>query len=168
MATAVPGPRLYRPRRPERTLLYRALADQFERFLGVCEERFEPTHGYLRRSLAPAVCRYLDCGVFAHGAARAHCAECGHDALIVFSCKLRCLCPSCHQKRELLWVEWATELLAEVPHRQVVLTVPKRLRIFFLDGYDSRASQAPQRVQSPISRIPTTPRVASVGSPGCS
>ena len=117
MAAAAPGPRLYRPRRPERTLLYRALASQFERFLGVYEERFEPTHGYLRRSVERAVYRYLDCGIFAHGAARAHCAECGHDFLIAFSCKLRCLCPSCHQKRELLWAEWAGELLAEVPHR---------------------------------------------------
>ncbi len=51
---------------------------------------------------------------------------------MAFSCKQRCLCPSCHQKRELLWAEWAEEeLLAEVPHRQVVLTIPKRLRIFF-------------------------------------
>ncbi len=131
MATAAPGPRLYRSRRPERTVLYRALADQFERFLGVYEERFEPTHGYLRRAVAPAVYRCLDRGIFAHGAARAHCAECGHDVLIAFSCKLRCLCPSRHQKRELLWVEWASELLAEMPHRQVVFTVPKRLRIFF-------------------------------------
>jgi len=64
MATAAPGPRLYRSRRPERTLLYRALADQFERFLGVYEERFEPTHGFLRRSVAPAVYRYLDCGSY--------------------------------------------------------------------------------------------------------
>ena len=131
MATAAPGSRLDRSRRPERTLLDRALADPFAQALGVYEERFEPTHGDLRRSVAPAVYRYLDCGVFAHGAARAHCAECGHDALIAFSCKLRCLCPPCHQKRELLWVEWASELLAEVPHRQVVFTVPKRLRIFF-------------------------------------
>ena len=82
MAAAAPGPRLYCPRRPERTLLYRALADSFERFLGVYEKRFEPTHGYLRRAVAPAVYRYLDCGIFAHGAARAHCAECGHDVLI--------------------------------------------------------------------------------------
>lgn len=80
-------------------MLYRALADSFERFLGVYEKRFEPTHGYLRRAVAPAVYRYLDCGIFAHGAARARCAECGHDGLIAFSCKLRCLCPSCHQIR---------------------------------------------------------------------
>ncbi|MGH9362139.1 MAG: transposase zinc-binding domain-containing protein, partial [Thermoanaerobaculia bacterium] len=131
MATAAPGPWPYRPRQPERTVLYRALAHHFERFLQVYEERFEPTHGYLRRSVESAVYRYLDCGIFAHGVARAHCAECGHHLLIAFSCKLRCLCPSCHQKRELLWAEGAGDLLAEVPHRQVVFTVPKRLRIFF-------------------------------------
>lgn len=101
MAAWAPGPQLYRPHQPERSVLYRALADQFERFLGVYQERFEPTHGFLRRAVAPAVYRYLDCGIFAHGAARAHRPERGHDALIAFSCKLRCLCPSCHQKREL-------------------------------------------------------------------
>ena len=37
-----------------------------------------------------------------------------------------------HQKRELLWAEWAgEELLEDVPHRQVVFTIPKRLRVFF-------------------------------------
>ncbi|HNU83997.1 MAG TPA: transposase [Thermoanaerobaculia bacterium] len=131
MAAAAAGPRLYRPRRPERTVLYRALAAEFERFLGVYEDRFERTHGYFRRAVEKAVYRYLDCGIFAHGVARAHCSECGHDVLVAFSCKLRCLCPSCHQKRELLWTEWAAELLAEVPHRQVVFTIPKRLRIYF-------------------------------------
>jgi hypothetical protein len=113
-------------------VLYRALAHHFERFLQLYEERFERTHGYLRRCVRTAVYRYLDCGIFAHGVARAHCEACGHDFLIAFSCKLRCLCPSCHQKRELQWAQWAAEeLLEEVPHRQVVLTLPKRLRIFF-------------------------------------
>jgi hypothetical protein len=113
-------------------VLYRALAQHFERFLQVYEERFERSHGYLRRCVQAAVYRYLDCGIFAHGVARAHCEACGHDFLIAFSCKLRCLCPSCHQKRELLWGEWAgAELLEEVPHRQVVFTLPKRLRVFF-------------------------------------
>jgi hypothetical protein len=131
MATVAPGPRLYRSRRPKGTLLYRAPADQFEHFLGAYEERFEPTQGYLRCSVEPVDYRYLDCGIFAQGAARAHRAECGHDALIAFSCKLRFLCPFCHRRRELLLVEWANELLAEVLRRQVAFTVPKRLRIFF-------------------------------------
>ena len=126
------GARLYRRRHPERTVLYRALAHHLERFLQVYEERFERTHGRLRRSVEAAAHRYLDCGIFTQGAARVHCEQCGHHFLVAFSCKQRCLCSSCHQKRELLWAEWAAEeLLEDVPHPQVVLTIPKRLRIFF-------------------------------------
>jgi hypothetical protein len=96
------------------------------------EERFLTTHGYLRGCVEPAVHRYLDCGIFDQGVARVRCPECRHEFLIAFSCKLRGLCPSCHQKRELLWANWAEqELLEDVPHRQVVFTIPKRLRIFF-------------------------------------
>jgi hypothetical protein len=38
MATASAGP--YRPRYPERTVLYRVLAQHFERFVQVYDERF--------------------------------------------------------------------------------------------------------------------------------
>ena len=76
--------------------------------------------------------RYLDCGIFDHGVARVRYPECRHEFLVAFSCKLRGLCPSCHQKRELLWAQWAEqELLEDVPYRQVVFTIPKRLRLFF-------------------------------------
>ncbi|MFQ5528329.1 MAG: transposase zinc-binding domain-containing protein, partial [Thermoanaerobaculia bacterium] len=70
--------------------------------------------------------------IFDQGVARVRCPDCRHEFLVAFSCKLRGLCPSCHQKRELLWAEWAErELLEDVPHRQVVFTIPKRLRVFF-------------------------------------
>ena len=37
-----------------------------------------------------------------------------------------------HAKRIEEWGEWMREtLLLDVPHRQVVFTIPKRLRIFF-------------------------------------
>jgi hypothetical protein len=127
-----PTARVYRPRHPERTLLYRALAHHFERFLRAYEARFQRGHGYLRGCVEPAVHRYLDCGIFDQGVARVRCPDCRHEFLVAFSCKLRGLCPSCHQKRELLWARWAEdELLEEVPHRQVVFTIPKRLRLFF-------------------------------------
>jgi hypothetical protein len=113
-------------------VLYRALAHSFERFLQVYEERFQHSHGYPRGCVEPAIHRYLDCGIFDQGVARVRCPECRHEFLVAFSCKLRGLCPSCHQKRELLWADWAEqELLEDVPHRQVVFTIPKRLRIFF-------------------------------------
>jgi hypothetical protein len=46
-------------------------------------------------------------------------------------------CPSCHARRLAEWSLWLDErLLAPVAHRHVVLTLPKRLRAFFL--YDRR------------------------------
>jgi hypothetical protein len=123
---------LYRPRRPERTVLYRVLAQHFERFVQVYDERLAPTHGPLANGAQEAVYRYLDCGIFECGFARVRCGECGHDFFVAFSCKPRCICPSCHAKRELIWAQWAAEeLLEDVPHRQVVFTIPKRLRVYF-------------------------------------
>ena len=49
----------------------------------------------------------------------------------------RGFCPSCHAKRLEEWGEWMREtVLLDVPHRQVVFTIPKMLRIFF--KYDRR------------------------------
>jgi len=50
----------------------------------------------------------------------------------MFSCRTRGFCPSCHAKRIEEWGEWMREtLLLDVPHRHVVFTIPKTLRIFF-------------------------------------
>ena len=50
----------------------------------------------------------------------------------MFSCRTRGFCPSCHAKRLEEWGEWMREtLLLDVPHRQVVFTIPRMLRIFF-------------------------------------
>ncbi len=125
-------PPIYRRRRPERSVLYRALAHHFERFEQVYEERFEPAFGFLRKVVRESVFRFLDCGILERGFARLYCRECRRSIAVAFSCRQRCVCPSCHQKRELVWADFATEeLLEEVPHRQVVFTIPKRLRIYF-------------------------------------
>ncbi|WP_353269039.1 hypothetical protein [Gemmatimonas sp.] len=40
-------------------------------------------------------------------------------------------CPSCHAKRLVIETQWLdTTLLAPVPHRPVVLTIPKRPRAY--------------------------------------
>ncbi len=50
----------------------------------------------------------------------------------MFSCRTRGFCPSCHAKRLEEWGEWMrATLLLDVPHRQVVFTIPKMLRLFF-------------------------------------
>jgi hypothetical protein len=38
----------YRPRHPERTVLYRVLSHHFERFLAEYEDRFEREYGFFR------------------------------------------------------------------------------------------------------------------------
>ena len=51
------------------------------------------------------------------------------SVLVAFSCRGRSFCPSCEKKKQLLWAEWLREeLLAPVPHRHVVLTIPRLLR----------------------------------------
>ena len=53
---------VYRPRHPERTVLYRVLFHYFERFLAEYERRFEKEYGYFRPIVKEVVERYLDCG----------------------------------------------------------------------------------------------------------
>ena len=125
--------RPYTPRRPQHSPLYRVLFDHFDALERVHEERFEPTHGPLRHAARTAVGRFLDCGLLEHGFARVRCAECRAEFLVAFRCKGRHFCPSCHARRLAEWSVWLDELLlSHVPHRQVVLTVPKRLRPYFL------------------------------------
>ncbi|MFB0565991.1 MAG: transposase zinc-binding domain-containing protein [Candidatus Aminicenantaceae bacterium] len=76
--------------------------------------------------------RRLDCGNSRCGFARIRCPDCGSEFLLHFSCRTRGFCPSCHGKRLEEWEEWMREkLLLDVPHRQVVFVIPRRLRIFF-------------------------------------
>jgi hypothetical protein len=123
---------MYRPRHPERTVLYRVLFHYFDRFLTEYESRFEKQHGFLRPIIKEVVERYLDCGNPRCGFARIRCPDCHAERLLMFSCHTRGFCPSCHAKRREEWGEWMREeLLLDVPHRQVVFTIPRMLRIFF-------------------------------------
>jgi len=123
---------VYRQRHPERSVFYRVLFHYFESFLLEYESRFEHEYGYFRPIIQEVVDRYLDCGNPMCGFARIRCPNCGEEHLLMFSCKTRGFCPSCHAKRREEWGEWMREeLLLDVPHRQVVFTVPKMLRLFF-------------------------------------
>ena len=74
----------------------------------------------------------LKCGILDYGFARVRCPECKHEYLVAFSCKARGFCPSCQSKRQAEFAAFLTdEVLAPVPHRQVVLSVPRRLRPYF-------------------------------------
>jgi hypothetical protein len=123
---------IYRQRHPEHTVFYRVLFHYFERFLGEYEDRFEKEYGYFRPVIQDVVEKYLDCGNPMCGFARIRYPDCWEERLLMFSCKTRGFSPSCHAKRPEEWGEWMwEELLLDVPHRQVVFTVPKMLRLFF-------------------------------------
>jgi hypothetical protein len=113
-------------------VLYRVLFHYFDQFLAEYESCFERESGFLRSIIKEVVERYLDCGNPRCGFARIRCSACGEERLLMFSCRTRGFCPSCHSKRREEWGEWMREsLLLDVPHRQVVFTIPKMLRIFF-------------------------------------
>ena len=122
----------YRPRKPWETPLYRLVQDHFDDFERVYPERFQHKYGFWRPVIRKAIDEYLRCGDLREGFARVRCPDCGHDMFVGFSCKQRCICPSCHQKRTLVTaINIAENICAAVPHRQFVFTMPKRFRLFF-------------------------------------
>ena len=125
-------PAVYHRRQPERTLLYRVVQAHLATWLAQHDD------GYGGR--APALAErefrcYLECGILAHGFARARCPDCGHDFIVAYSCKGRGICPSCTTRR---MVETAAHLVDHVfPHlpvRQWVFSLPKRLRYHLDDA----------------------------------
>lgn len=110
------------------------LAEHFETWLDLASTgQFDGQgdHHTPKPFVRQAFRKYLECGIFAHGFARARCEDCGHDYFVAFSCKGRGVCPSCSTRR---MVETAAHLTDHVfpklPVRQWVLSVPKRLRYF--------------------------------------
>ena len=110
-------------------MLYRLLESDFLEYVRRYEDRFEPTSGPLRRVVVDGVEGYLACGRLQGGFARIRCAGCGAEHLLAFSCRTRNLCPSCQSKRSAVGAVWLeASVLLDVPHRHVVLTIPKKLR----------------------------------------
>ena len=96
--------------------------------------------GFVRRELYG----YLDCGILANGFARVHCASCGRDELVAFSCKGRGFCPSCGGRRMAeTAMHLADEALPAVPLRQGALF--PLLRALHL-AYDAELCAAVRRI----------------------
>jgi hypothetical protein len=123
---------VYRPRQPRASPLWQLLDRHFDQFHRVYDDRYQKRFGFWRPVIARTVEKFLACGDLHEGFARVRCPRCRYEFFVAFSCRRRCLCPSCHQKRALLVAEHiAREVCAAVPHRHFVFTMPKRLRIFF-------------------------------------
>jgi hypothetical protein len=122
----------WRPRRPRASPLWQLLDRYFDEFQRVYDERYQKRYGFWRPVIARTVEKFLACGDLRDGFSRVRCPRCRYEFFVAFSCRRRCLCPSCHQKRALIMADHiARDLCAPVTHRQFVFTIPKRLRIFF-------------------------------------
>ena len=63
--------------------------------------KFKPT--FFQPYVKDVIHRYLDCGDLHNGFARIKCPDCKHEYLLPFSCKRRHFCPTCHQKRVIVF-----------------------------------------------------------------
>ena len=145
---------VYKPRRPQASPLFRLVADHLQRLQTVYDERVAREDGPWRPVVAQVADTFLACGVLDHGFARIRCDDCAHEYLLAFSCTCRDFCPRRHAKRLAIWTRWLdTTLLAPVPHRQVVLTIPKRLRAYCLYR---------RRLLGEIARVAARPVTAAI------
>jgi hypothetical protein len=120
--------------------LQRLFKTHFPDLVARYEAEFAERLGKFRlQRISKAVEAFLQCGDYSRGLARIVCTspDCDEEYFRPFSCKVFHLCPSCSQKRTLLLGEYMNErLMLLLPHRQVVFTFPKVLRVFF--RYDRR------------------------------
>jgi hypothetical protein len=159
----------YQPRRPEESVLYRAVAENLESFLALQQERGRVVPRFVENDLRD----FLDCGILERGFVRIHCDACGKNRVVAFSCKSRSFCPSCYGRR---MAETAAHLVDHVfpedPVRQWVLSVPFSLR--YRLAYDSSLVREVARIFvcaifSSIRRragIPASNRKARCGAVG--
>jgi len=124
--------KFYRPRDHEASPFFKVVRDYFDEFERVYPDRFQRKYGFWRPVIRASLEKFLKCGDVKEGFARVRCPNCHDEFFVAFSCRQRSACPSCSQKRALLLAHrLKNEVLAPVPHRQWVFTIPKRLRIFF-------------------------------------
>ena len=116
------SPAVYRPRRPEKTVLFEVVKKHYRTWYNRAEDTVPH---YIDKEFNV----YLGCGILAKGFACARCVDCHQQFLIGFSCKRRGLCPSCNSRDMCETAAHLTEnLIPRVPIRQFVMSFPMRIR----------------------------------------
>ena len=110
------------PRTPADSILYQAVHEHWPIFLTAAHESGRSIPEFVRREFDA----FMGCGILERGANRVHCPHCGFDRLVPFSCESRSgLCRSCAARRMVELIEYlSTQVIANIPTRQWVLTVP--------------------------------------------
>ena len=109
-----------------RNELHNIFDHHFQDFCRQYDEKYASKYSMFRLKRIQQIReKFSTCGDYMHGIVRIRCTnpECGSDYFRPFSCKGFYLCPSCCQKRTLLFAEHLTNaVLLNLPHRQFVFT----------------------------------------------
>jgi ribosomal protein S27E len=89
------GAPVYTRHRPERTLLYQLVQEDYPAFKAHLAAQGTVLPGYVEQEFED----YLKCGRLEHGFLRVRCDACHTEHLVAFSCKKRGFCPSCGARR---------------------------------------------------------------------
>ena len=115
----------YEPRRPEETVLYRAVAGNIKTFLALIdlEGKRLPKH------VVEEFDAFLKCGIFAHGFLRLRCQDSKAEKILPLSCKKRGFCASCGGRRMAeCEAHLMDNVLPTVGIRQWVISFPMPVR----------------------------------------
>ena len=114
---------VYQRRKPEETVLYKIVSENWESFLAQLSDRHLPQH------VIKEFAAYLECGILAYGFLRVACTECRKEKLVAFSCRGRSFCPSCMGRRMSETAAFLVDhVLPKLPIRQWVLSFPFPIR----------------------------------------
>ena len=128
------SPRPYQRHEPERSVLYRVVADHLETFLAEARDRHDKG---LPRYIEKELREFLDCGILSRGYVLGVCSSCGRQLFVPLSCKKRA-CPSCNARRMYNGAaHLADHVIPDVPVRQYVLSVPFELRLLLAQRADA-------------------------------
>jgi hypothetical protein len=96
------APEVYQPREPEKSPFFQLVSSYFDKFERIYPEKYQKTYGFWRPVIRRSIDKFIKCGDLKEGFARVKCTACNKEMFVPFSCRQRCCCPSCHQKRVLL------------------------------------------------------------------
>lgn len=134
-AASAPLPKTYRPRAPQSSPLHRIVREHLKTFLAEGIEKSASGEGY-PYYIEKEFLDLLTCGDMTRGFSRLRCKACGHDMLVPFSCKNRCVCPSCTGRRMADEASYLVDqLLPQSDYRQWTVTFPWPIRYLMAKDY---------------------------------
>ena len=102
------------------------MSEHLEELIAHAEESYDKP---LPRYVVSELRDFLKCGRLEEGFVRCHCAGCGADLLVPFSCGARSTCPACASRRMCNTAAFLIDrVLPNLPVRQWVLSLPWELR----------------------------------------